>query len=228
MEPTINPMPPQQQPQQSDGSDINKFIVLQPGERILCQLKRHPFGLIGMYVSAGVIAAIILGAAVAVPTFLTGVSQQMKLAMVFGALILIALIMLYVYVGAYIYNGNRWIVTSDSITQIVQVGLFSKQTSQLSLANLEDVTVDQNGLLQSMFGFGTLRVESAGAHDKFLFPFCPNPSDNARKIIEAHEAYISNKPEETVTANRPLATTTQFNQPYQSPVGTPPNSGSQG
>jgi len=212
MEPTTNPMPAQQQPQ-SDGSDIHKFVVMQPGERVICQIKRHPFGLVSMYISSGILAVFVLGAAVAVPTLLTGVTQQTKLAAVVGALILVALIMLFAYVNASIYNANRWIVTSDSITQITQTGLFSKETSQLSLANLEDVTVDQNGMLQSMFGFGTLRAESAGARGKFFFSFCPNPNDYARKVIEAHEAYIANKPEETVTANRPLATTTSFNQP---------------
>lgn len=217
-------MPPQQQPR-SDGSDLHKFVVLQPGERIICQIKRHPFGLISMYISSGILAALVLGAAVAVPTLLTGVTSQLKLAAVVGAAILIALIMLFAYISTFIYNANRWIVTSDSITQVTQTGLFTKETSQLSLANLEDVTVDQNGMLQAMFRFGTLRAESAGARGKFFFSFCPNPNDYARKVIEAHEAYIANKPEETVTANRPLATTTSFNQPYQPPVGTPPDNG---
>lgn len=220
MEPITNPMPQQLQPQ-SDGSDLHKFVVLQPGERIICQIKRHPFGLIGMYISAGILAAFVLGAAVAVPTLLTNVTSQLKLAVMLVAVVLVVLIMLFAYVNASIYNANRWIVTSDSITQVTQTGLFSKETSQLSLANLEDVTVDQNGMLQSMFGFGTLRAESAGARGKFFFSYCPNPNDYARKVIEAHEAYIANKPEETVTANRPLATTNSFNQPYQPPVGTP-------
>lgn len=211
-------MPPQPQnpPQvqlQSDGSDVNRMVVLQPGEQVICQIKRHPFGLFGIYTSAIVVAVVVLGTAVAVPSLMSNLSQQTKLAVMLGAAIVIAITLLYTYVAATIYNANRWIVTSDSITQISQVGLFNKETSQLSLANLEDVTVDQNGLLQSMFGFGTLRAESAGARGKFFFSFCPNPNDYARRVIAAHEAYIASKPEEMVAANRPLAATQTFNQP---------------
>lgn len=206
-----------------DGSEINQMLVLQPGEQVLCDMKRHPIGLFGVYVSSGIVVLLALGAAVAIPQFVTGLSSQGKLAVLAGAAFLLLIVLLYTYVAAVVYNGNRWIVTNDSITQITQRGLFSKETSQLSMANLEDVTVDQDGLLQSMFNFGTLRAESAGARGKFFFDFCPRPKEYARKVIEAHEAYIANKPEETVTANRPLATTNSFNQPYQPPVGTPPN-----
>lgn len=200
------------------------MLVLQPGEQVLCDLKRHPIGLVGVYTSAAIVSLIAIGVAVAAPQFLTGLSQQGKLALVAGAAIVLLIVMLYTYVAAMIYNGNRWIVTNDSITQITQRGLFAKETSQLSMANLEDVTVDQDGVLQSMFNFGTLRAESAGARGKFFFNFCPNPKNYARKVIEAHEAYIANKPEETVTANRPLTTTQNFNQPWQPPTGMPPSS----
>jgi hypothetical protein len=225
MQPTTNPVP-QPPEQQSDGSDIHKFVVLQPGEKVICQIRRHPFGLFGIYASSGIMAIIVLSAAFAVPSFVSGLSKQADLGIMLGAAIFATFIALFTYVATYVYNANRWIITSDSITQITQTSLFSKETSQLSLANLEDVTVDQNGILQSMFGFGTLHAESAGAQGKFFFMYCPNPSDYARKVIAAHEAYIATKPEETVTANRPLATTTQFNQPWQQPpqppAGMPP------
>jgi uncharacterized membrane protein YdbT with pleckstrin-like domain len=217
------PQPPTKQ--QSDGSDINQLLVLQPGEQVLCDIRRHPFGLIGVYVSSGLLALITIAVAIAVPQFVTGLSQQGKMALVAGAAIFLLFTMLYTYIAAVVYNGNRWIVTNDSITQITQRGLFSKETSQLSMANLEDVTVDQDSLVQTMFGFGTLRAESAGARGKFYFSFCPDPKGHARKVIEAHEAYIANKPEETVTANRPLATTTSFNQPWQPPAGPMPPAG---
>jgi Bacterial PH domain len=223
MEPTMNggqPQPPlQEQPQspqstqQLNGSDIHEFVVMQPGERLLCTIKRHPFGLFSMYISTAFIIIVVLGLALVAPNLVSDLSDQAKMMILLGAIVVAGVAVLYTYIGTIIYNANRWIVTSDSITQVTRVSLFSKETSQLSLANLEDVTVDQNGLLQSMFGFGTLRAESAGARGKFYFAFCPNPNAYARKVIEAHEAYIANKPEEAVAANRPLTSTQSFNQP---------------
>ncbi len=205
-----------QSPQPKLSASAAKFVVLQQDEQVICEIKRHPIGLIGMYSTGILVLVIVLAAAVVAPQYVA-MTQQTKLALFLGALIVMALTLLFTYIGKFVYTANRWIVTTDSITQVTQLGLFNTQTSQLSMANLEDVTVGQNTLLQQMFGYGTLQVESAGVRDKFQFPFCPQPNDYARKIIAAHEAYIADKPREMVTTNRPLATTNSFNQPPSVP-----------
>jgi uncharacterized membrane protein YdbT with pleckstrin-like domain len=174
----------------------NPLQVMSPGEQVVCEIKRHPFGLIGLYVASGAFIVLLLGAALVVPAYVPSISANSKALLVVGGFLLAMLVLAYTWLAATIYNGNHWIVTSDSITQITQTGLFSKQTSQLSLANLEDVTFEQNSLLQTMFGFGLLRVETAGERAKFSFPFCPNPSNCAREIIKAHEDFIQAHPEE--------------------------------
>lgn len=121
-----------------------------------------------------------------------------------------------------VYQGNRWIITTDSLTQVTQIGLFKRTSSQLSLANLEDVTVNQNGLFQSLVGYGTLRVETAGERSKFVFPFCPNPNKCAKEIIGAHEAYIAENPAETYRSQRPLANVAAYNQSYAQPQPAEP------
>lgn len=192
----------------------NPLKVMQPGERVICEIRRHPFGLFGMYAMfAAIVLAAVVGVAVA-PRIVPGLTQQTQAIAALGAIILCAIIGLFTYVGAVIYKGNRWIVTSDSITQIEQVSLFNRQISQLSLANLEDVTVEQNGIFQSMFGFGRLRAESAGQRGKFVFDYCPRPTEFARQIIGVHEAYIAENPEGMHTTNRAVADTSAFNQSY--------------
>lgn len=198
----------------------NPLKVMQPGERVICQLKRHPFGLFGIYaVLAMVIVAAVL-AVVAAPKLFTSMTSQNQAVFALGALIVCAITGLFTYVGVVVYKGNRWIVTSDSITQITQISLFNKQTSQLSMANLEDVTVEQNGIMQTMFGFGRLRAETAGEKSKFVFDFCPRPQEYAKMIIAAHEAYIAEKPGEMHTTNQALTNATGFNQSYAQPQYT--------
>ena len=209
-------MGPNDQDNDAGGKQLhvdNPLAVMQPGERFVCEIKRHPIGLIGVYLTTGIVVVVAIAAAILVPYLMPDLDQQLKLGVVLGALLVVVITLLFGYIGSYIYKGNRWVVTSDSITEITQVGLFSKQTSQLSLANMEDVTVDQDGLLQQMFGYGVLRVETAGEHSKFTFPFCPNPNQYAKEIIAVHEAYIAHKPDEMVTSNRPLTTTDTYNQP---------------
>jgi len=180
----------------------NPLAVMQPGERVLCHITRHPFGLFGLYFITAVLIVGAFVAAALIPSYATNLNSHDKVGLFLGALVVAAFALIYMYVAMIIYKGNRWIVTSDSITQVTQTGLFKKHTSQLSLGNLEDVTYNQDGLIQSIFGFGTLRVETAGERSKFFFLFCPQPQQYARAIIQAHETYIAANPEGEARDNR--------------------------
>lgn len=184
----MNPTDPNQSTQPTINNPLN---VMSEGERIICEIKRHPFGIFGIYIVSALLLTFAFVAAALAPHYITDMSSQTKTGIFAGVLIFTAIVLLYVYIATTIYKGNAWVVTSDSLTQISQVALFRKQSSQLSLANLEDVTFDQNGLIPTMFGFGTLRVETAGERSKFVFPFCPNPGKCAREIIQAHDDYLA-------------------------------------
>lgn len=219
MDPTQNPQAPQNPNPQEDTlqSVSNPLKVMQQGERVICEVKRHPIGLVGIHFSVGLVLALLVGGVYGGLTYIPDLTSSTKLAIVAGAVIVGVIVLLYAYVAGVVYRGNRWIVTSDSLTQVSQVGLFRTQSSQLSLANLEDVSVIQNGLIQSMIGYGTLKVETAGEHSKFTFPYCPKPNQCAKEIIAAHEAYIAEKPNEMQTTNRALVNTASFNQSYTPP-----------
>jgi hypothetical protein len=72
---------------------------------------------------------------------------------------------------------------------VQQTALFNKQSSQLSLGNLEDVTVEQNGILTHMFNYGVIKAETAGERSKFTFRYCPNPNLYAQQILNAREQF---------------------------------------
>ena len=179
----------------------NPLEVMSPGEQNLCAIDRHPFGMIGLYVIAGFVVIASLVAGIVAPNYLPNATSSLKMGILLIAIMVAFLSLLYLYVGMIVYKGNRWIVTSDSITQISQTSLFNKQTSQLSLANLEDVTYEQDSVIQHMFGFGTLKVETAGERSKFSFPFCPQPDNYARMIIKAHEDFIRQHPEDAASSS---------------------------
>ncbi len=169
----------------------NRLQAMQPGETVICQIKRHAIGIFGIYFMAGlmllVVAVIAFGVA---PHFITGVSHA-KVVEVGGLvfLVLAVLSFIFVLISSRVYWGNSWVLTSDSLTQITQTSLFDRQSSQLSLGNLEDVTAEQNGILTHMFNYGVLRVETAGERSKFVFTYCPKPNDYAQQILNAREQF---------------------------------------
>lgn len=174
-------------------TELHPMVVLQPGERIICEIKRHPFGILSMYFSGGIailIAVVLAAMAPQIADQLAYSADNIMTMALLGAGIVVIGVACMLWIATTIYWQNRWIVTDDSITQIVQDGLFGRRVSQLSMENLEDVTVDQQGFLPSMFNFGTLKAETAGERSKFVFPMCPNPNAYARKILEVHEAFL--------------------------------------
>ncbi len=201
---------PEYDPKQRVGKALT---VTQPGERIICEMSRHPVGIIGIYVGIGllisVLAVVILGVA---PSMLPDSASQIRQ---FGGLGLIAATIagaLYGLLKTVIYWGNKWIVTSDSITQIEQTGLFSKQSSQLSLASLEDITAEQNGLLTEMLNYGVLKAETAGHRSKFVFLYCPNPNFYAQQILAAREAFEQHR--ENIAEGHENYAVPQYPSPY--------------
>jgi hypothetical protein len=169
----------------------NPLAVMQPGEQIICEIRRHPIGMLGAYIMSGFILIVLAVLSFIVVPGMAGPDNHSK-ALTAGSLLFLViatLVLIFVFIANKVYWGNHWVVTSDSITQITQVSLFNKQSSQLSLGNLEDVTTVQKGIFQEMFKFGTIRAETAGERSKFSFPFCPNPNYYAQKILAAREVF---------------------------------------
>lgn len=181
--------PQQNNPNQTNSAD-NPLHVMSPGEKVVANIKRHPIGLISVYIVSGIMLVLIFTAVALLSRFVPNLNDRDLTFAFITAMALASLVAIFTWISSIVYNGNRWVVTSDSITQIQQTGLFRKQTSQLSLENLEDVTFEQTTLLQSMFNYGTLKAQTAGEHSKFHFDYCPNPKKYAVAIIEAHEEFI--------------------------------------
>lgn len=187
--------------------------MMQPGEQVICEIKRHPIGMLGTYIMSGFILVVLAVLAFIVIPHMAGSDNQSKALLAGGLLFVVvaALVLAFVFIANKVYWGNHWVVTSDSITQILQTSLFSRQSSQLSLGNLEDVTTQQNGIFQQMFKYGTIRAETAGERSKFVFAFCPNPNYYAQKILAAREVF-----EQAHHGGK--------QEPYQAPSYTPAQS----
>ena len=163
---------------------------MQPGEQVICEIKRHPIGIIGIYIATGVLLVFLAVIAfVVIPHSSSSNRAAMLVLAMLVFLVAAVLGLIFTFISSNIYWGNRWVLTSDSVTQISQTGLFDKQSSQLSLANLEDVTASQDGILAHLFNYGVIKVETAGERSKFMFPFCPNPNFYAQQILNAREQF---------------------------------------
>lgn len=168
----------------------NTEDLLEPGEQLVVVVKKHPIGVVGIYVEAltGLLAVFGLLVLVA-PDFFSGLSEQAN--KIFAAMIIFGLAMLvfYLFTATYVYRQSRLLVTDRSLVQVLQKSLFIRKISRLSMSNVEDVSAEERGILSTVFNYGTIVVQTAGTMDNFIFPYCPTPAKYADQIIGARQRY---------------------------------------
>jgi uncharacterized membrane protein YdbT with pleckstrin-like domain len=162
--------------------------MLLPGEVIVTIIRKHVFGLILIYLA-------VLGAAAVIVAFVVVVASNLINENVnfvnFAAISIfaIALLAFILFIATYVYRQSRIIVTNRSLIQVLQKGLFVRKVSRLSFADVEDVTAEMRGILQSLFNYGTLQIETAGERPNFVFTYCPKPNFYAEQILTARQQF---------------------------------------
>lgn len=166
-------------------------------------IRRHPFGLVALFLEVIIGLVVALGLVFfLLPSLLSGDAQtQANHWLALFSVIAAAFAAIFLLIATAIYHQNRWVVTDDSITQVAQIGLFNRQTSELSMANIEDVTAEQRGIIATLLGFGTLKAETAGERSNFYFIYCPRPRTYAKIILDARERFINQDPAAAKRAN---------------------------
>ena len=80
------------------------------------------------------------------------------------------------------YNGNRLYVTNKRAIQLVMNSLVSSSRNVIDLASVEDVSFRQDGLIQKMFRFGTLRLATVGDETTYTFKYSDISHENLEGI----------------------------------------------
>jgi len=177
----------------STGRKYFKFIEFDDKELLLAEIRKHPFGLF---------IIIILGVSIAIVVFtgVTGLAASgflgslgfgsLNAVMVFAGFLLSILIVAVTFINAHLYRNNVVFVTDEKLAQVLFITLFNRKLSQLSIGDVQDVTVQQNGFIPNLVGYGTLVVETAGEQQNYTFTFVPDPYETSKIIIAAHESSI--------------------------------------
>jgi uncharacterized membrane protein YdbT with pleckstrin-like domain len=175
----------------------SELAMLNSDEHIITVVHRSIIGLIYIYLFAlGAVTALLALAILAFPTIFSTLSVSSNMLLFAGAIFAIALVFFILFIATYVYRQSKLIVTDQNLIQILQNGLFARKVSRLSVSNVEDVSADVQGILQTIFNYGTLTVETAGEMRNFVFPYCPNPNKYADQILDARQAYADKLKEE--------------------------------
>ncbi len=176
-------------------------LNLSSSEYVLSAVKRHPIGLvvpigIGLFLMITSLimffgAGGIMGAAgPAVSDMLSGARLEIF------ALIFMFVVALGMVMTVYVYTRNRFFLTNESVVQEIQPGLFYKHEQTVSLLNIEDASFYQDGPLQQIFNYGTIRLSTEGDETTYVFTYVANPKKEVALLNNAVEAFKNGRPVE--------------------------------
>lgn len=173
-------------------------LNLSEGEYVISAVRRHPIGILSIW-TVVILAVILL---LAIPFIIASTSDVVPLNLTPAAitsgvsLILLGVILIILggLVATVVYDANRFYLTNESVTQMIQSGLFSRRSQTISLTNIEDASYAQKGILQTIFNYGSIRLSTEGEETTYRFAYVANPQQQVRLLNDAIEAFKNFRP----------------------------------
>lgn len=166
---------------------VFKLIEFDADEKLLFEVRKHWFGLFLIYLFGTSVTLFSLVAAVGVAAAQSRDIDAVRMPILLLSLVLALASTVFTAIGAYLYKSNVILVTNEKLAQLLAYGIFQRKISQLSIGDVQDVTVRQHGILAHAFNYGTIVIETAGEQANYTFSFAPDPYGAAKAIVNAHE-----------------------------------------
>lgn len=159
------------------------------GEKIILLLRRHRFIILTKIAFWTIVALMPL----ALYLILGQELQPFLSHELISPIVVLFISIYYLYIWLFAFHSfvdyylDVWIVTDHRVINIEQKGLFNRVISEQELYRIQDVTSQFKGIFSTMLNFGTVFIQTAGEHPRFIFKQIPNPHKIARKIIKLVE-----------------------------------------
>ena len=170
------------------------LLNLSEGEYIITVVRRHPIGLIPAFFVGGLLIALSLTALFFYPEIVDRFDIPNPATIVVTLLLFTFLVGLGVYISYIVYVNNLFILTNESVIQETQTSLFRKNEQTVSLANIEDASFIQHGIIQHIFDYGSIRLSTEGDETTYRFSYVEHPKQRIAVLNNAVEAFKNGRP----------------------------------
>ena len=174
-------------------------LNLSQGEYVIEVVDRHPIGLFGIWAAAGIVilVLVILMALISGGALTSDLSGQPTVPIVvlaIPAILISFLVLIFAFVASYVYTANRFYLTNESVIQHIQNSLFSKREQTVSLANVEDASFSQDGIVPHLLDYGMIRLSTQGDETTYRFQYASHPEKSIGILNNAVEAFKNGRP----------------------------------
>lgn len=80
------------------------------------------------------------------------------------------------------YYLDVWVVTNHRVVDIDQAGLFSRDVATVRLEDVEDITVEVHGMINTFLKIGVITIQTAGSRNEFYLRNTNDP-EGAKQMI---------------------------------------------
>jgi PH (Pleckstrin Homology) domain-containing protein len=172
-------------------------VHLSKGEYVIMEVRRHPIGLLSIWLLTGLLVVAVLALIPFYGMNRGTIASTLHASLgrlptpdvlTFPLLALAIFFLLGGLVAVYIYNSNLFYLTNESIIQYAQTGLMTTAQQQINLVNVDDVSYRQQGIMQQVLNYGTIRVSTEGDdRNPYIFYFVAHPQLVTQTINDAME-----------------------------------------
>lgn len=163
-------------------------FALQPGERVVLYLRRHPVYLIATLAAYAVALVVTVVALLWVADRTAGLDSFGGKAIVALAVAWAVILGVRAYFTWYRWQNDIWVVTDQRIVDSAKRNWFDHRMASADLIDVEDIQVHRSGLLPTAFRFGDVRCQTAGTQPNFVLAGISNPSDVLARVDAARDA----------------------------------------
>ncbi len=119
------------------------------------------------------------------------------------------------------YYFDAWIVTDRRLIDVEQVGLFKRTVSETRLEKIQDVTFEVKGIFGTIFHYGSINVQTAGAAQNFTLNQISDPAEIKSALLNLYEERIKTSGLENIPPTAPQAPDKSTPTDKSTPLSTP-------
>ena len=168
---------------------MEQDVLLEEGEIMLEKIRKHWMVYVEDFILHLFCSLIFLACAAYLATYhlIPFVSRD---GMAHGAMILVMFVLIFWTSFFYFWTKNYfdvWYVTDRHIIAVDQKDMFDRTESFMELSRIQDVSFEKNGLIATFFGYGQLKVQTAGSEQEFVIQSIHDVEKNAHMIMELRD-----------------------------------------
>ncbi len=88
------------------------------------------------------------------------------------------------WISITIYRGNKLFITNKHVIQLVMTSPMASSVNIIELKKIEDASFRRDGILQTIFNYGTFRLSTVGDETTYTFKYSDITTEELKEITD--------------------------------------------